>query len=228
MTRSLRESVREGLVVVVSILIAFSLDAWWDVWSDRRDESEILGSLATEFAENRDRLSQDIEDVRGYVGAAQRLLSALEDPAVVLSTDSAGAYLWRTMSWRTTNFRTATLDAVVGGGRLELIRDDSLRVALAGWPSRLADSAEEEVFEWREITERYRPLVGRYVAIPSLEGEASPPAPSAAQVERLLPTTEFRSALAMRLDVSIVALNDKQRTLQELERILGLLSTRLP
>lgn len=59
MKRTLGESVREGLVVVVSIPIAFSLDASRDVWSDRRDESEILASLAAEFAENRERLVED-------------------------------------------------------------------------------------------------------------------------------------------------------------------------
>ena len=97
-----------------------------------------------------------------------------------MSGDAVGTDLWRSLSWRTANLSTATLDAVVSAGRLQLIRDDELRSALAGWKAHLEDMAEEETFEWREIMERYRPYMGRFLVIPSLEGASLPPGPPAA------------------------------------------------
>ena len=222
----LRESLREGAVVVISILVAFGLDAWWDHRGDLREEHEIIAALEAEFTSNRTRLMDDIETVRGYTAATQRLLDAAEaDMSVAGDADSLGANLWSSLNWRTANMSTAALDAVVSSGRLELIRDDELRTALAGWRAQLEDMAEEEMFEWLEIIERYRPYVGRNVAIPSLEGDSLRPAapPEPASLMRLLEDPAFQSHLSMRLDVSLVALRDKEETLIELDRVLGLL-----
>ena len=53
----LRSIPREILVVVVSILIAFSLDAWWDLSKDRREEGSLLRALVSDFGENLDQLN---------------------------------------------------------------------------------------------------------------------------------------------------------------------------
>lgn len=39
----------EGLVIVASILLAFSLDTWWDARSERAEEVTVLENLKTEF-----------------------------------------------------------------------------------------------------------------------------------------------------------------------------------
>ena len=73
-----RGSVREGFVVVISILIAFSLDAWWVRQGELRQESEIRSSLQAEFVTNRERLSGDMDYVRSYTEASARVLAATE------------------------------------------------------------------------------------------------------------------------------------------------------
>lgn len=35
----------EAIAIVVSILVAFAIDAGWDEWQDRNDESELLAAL---------------------------------------------------------------------------------------------------------------------------------------------------------------------------------------
>ena len=39
----------EGLVIVLSILLAFAIDAWWDERQERIEEGEILHGLNQEF-----------------------------------------------------------------------------------------------------------------------------------------------------------------------------------
>ena len=212
-----------GAAIVVSILLAFGIEAWWEYRGDLSDEIEILKNLESEFAENREKLIRDIGYVSEYSQAAQRLLTASAlDGTANHSVESLGADLWHTMGWRTANLNTATLDSVLSAGRLALIRNDALRAALAGWPSQLDDMGEGEMFEWREVTERYRPFVGRMISIPSVErAEPAPPDPDS--LRRLLENKEFHSLLSMRLDVSLLALDDKNETLTELTRILDLL-----
>ena len=213
----------EAAAIVASILLAFAIDAWWDHRTDLNAEVEILHNLKDEFTANRETLLQDVEYVNTYLQAIQRLLVAYEGTAASRqSIESLGVDLWHSMSWRTSNLSTATLDSVISAGHLDLVRDQPLRAALAGWPAQLDDMAEEEMFEWREVTERYRPFVGRIVSIPSLEGaERKPPDPDS--LRRLLESAEFRSLLSMRLDVTLVSLKDKKETLTELNRILDLL-----
>lgn len=216
----------EAVAIVASILLAFAIDAWWDYIGDRREEAELLRNLESELENNLKILTDDIEYVENYTEATRRLLAATEsDAAASLYLESIGTELWETMSWRTSNLSTASLDSAINNGWLALVRDDELRSALSGWPSRLGDMSEEEMFEWRHITERYRPFVGGIVKIPSLEGPDSPPLPEGASLRRLMQSDEFHSVLSMRLDVSLVSLRDKRETLSELNKLLGLLRT---
>ena len=213
----------EGAAIVVSILLAFWIEAWWEHKGDLSDEIEIVINLESEFAENREKLLRDIGYVSDYSQAARRLLTASALNATANhSVESIGADLWHTLSWHTANLNTAALDSVISAGRLDLIRNDALRAALARWPSRLDDMREGEMFEWLEVSERYRPFVGRIIAIPPFEGtEPAPPDPDS--LRRLLKNKEFLSLLSMRLDVSLLVLEDKDETLTELARGLDLL-----
>ena len=59
----------EGVLIVASILLAFTLDSWWDERKERREEAEILHGLNNEFLLNRAMLDYRIGrhelDLRG-------------------------------------------------------------------------------------------------------------------------------------------------------------------
>lgn len=42
----------EGAAIVVSILLAFSIEAWWDDYQDRAEEQGIFLVLKSEFQQN--------------------------------------------------------------------------------------------------------------------------------------------------------------------------------
>jgi len=212
------------VVVVASILIALALEALWGQGVERRQAAEIVRSLEAEFSSNRETLLSDLERVETYVTSTRRVLDAVTPkPGESIAVESLGADLWETLSWRTSNLTTSTLDAVISSGNLETIEPESLRIALAGWPAILDDMAEEEAYEWREITERYHPYLGSFLPIPSLETEAPVNPPSEERLRSLLSDGGFQSRLSWRLDVSIVSLEAKHKTLAELDRILRLL-----
>ena len=53
---SLNRFVAEGLVIVISILVAFWIDAWWDGRQEAEEESGVLEALLEEAERNRRQL----------------------------------------------------------------------------------------------------------------------------------------------------------------------------
>ena len=56
MARDSRGLLAEGLLIVVSILVAFSIDAWWQERQDRVEEKRILNALRDEFLVNAEKI----------------------------------------------------------------------------------------------------------------------------------------------------------------------------
>jgi hypothetical protein len=131
-----RGLIAEAAAIVLSILAAFSIDAWWDFRGELKEEAEVLVGLRAEFVEVADRLDgwatfnavkADLvsralaEDSRSLPdGAADSLISSM--PYVNVLDRGGGS-----------------LEALLSSGRLELIRDRELRESLARWPDRLED-----------------------------------------------------------------------------------------
>ncbi len=53
----------EGAAIVVSILLAFSIQAWWDEYQEERQLHEILEALEEAFSGNLSQINDSIEAV---------------------------------------------------------------------------------------------------------------------------------------------------------------------
>jgi hypothetical protein len=145
--RSLRNSVREVLLIVVGVVAAFGVDARWEDYLERREELRTLRSLQVEMLENGSRLEQAIQ-VRMDARDAGRTLLDMTGPAaqpqLISIVDSL--LMATSMGVATYDPVTGSTDALVVGGRLASISSDSLRLALASWPEQLRDVREDEVW----------------------------------------------------------------------------------
>ena len=126
----------EAAAIILSILAAFAIDAWWDLRADVREEREILLGLRAEFQEVADRL----DGWATFNGAKADLVHrALAHPVQPLS-EAAADSLYSSMPYVNVIDRGGgSLDALLSSGRLELIRDRALRESLARWPDRMED-----------------------------------------------------------------------------------------
>ncbi len=68
----------EGVVIVLSILLAFGIDAWWDELGDRRSERETLVRLQGEFERNRTLIESGSGQFRDVAAASQSLYEMAE------------------------------------------------------------------------------------------------------------------------------------------------------
>jgi len=139
-TRSL---LLESLIVIVSILIAFALDASWDRFRAQSDLRQDLAGVGDELAANRDALASQmllVERVAGSIAALLDAMDRLPNATQIIASDTT---IW--ISQRTPTFDPSfgAIDALVASGRLAGIEDPRLRRNLAGLASRATDAGEE-------------------------------------------------------------------------------------
>ena len=139
-----RETIREIVVVVASILIAFSLDAWWDDFVERRQLREQLGVVVTELEAGRAELLEGASSHRVVGGAAAALYEHLgnRDPDEVVAT--ADTLVGALFSYFAMDITTTATTAFVDRGGLEIIEDVAAREALSNWPAKMRDAIDDQ------------------------------------------------------------------------------------
>lgn len=128
----------EVVAIIGSILLAFTIDAWWEDRNEASREREILVALLDDFRKSK----ASIEDGRnfhvGVQNSNQRLLNSIVSPSVSLSDAEVDQILGDLTWWDSqSRFATGALNSLVFGGELSVIKDDSLRQTLADWPSEI-------------------------------------------------------------------------------------------
>ena len=133
----------EGAVIVVSILLALGVEAWWAEGQERREEQETLNGLEADFAANLTQLEEVIRIHEWARAAVAELQDMPANEVAALSSDSTGQYVRAFRAARSFDARDGTLDAVISSGRLGILTDTRLRNLLVEWKGRVEDAAEE-------------------------------------------------------------------------------------
>jgi len=137
--------VTESLAIIASILIAFGIDAAWDARNERADRAEVSAALKLDFEENRAAVARALNY---HVLHAEHLntLAALTPVQVSeLPSDFADslAALGSLAPTATFDPIRGTVDALIGAGRLDLLRDHDLRNLVVTFLSSVDDMREE-------------------------------------------------------------------------------------
>jgi len=143
--RSARPLLVEGVVIVVSIVLAFGLDAWWDALAEGRQLREQLGSVEAEVGGNRDLVLFQIDYMERMIGAGAALVAAIDSAASVGGVVTVPDTLaWIPLANPTLDASLGAIDALVASGQLALVRDPEIRTLLAGLRDRIEDAVEEQ------------------------------------------------------------------------------------
>ena len=134
-----RRAATEGFVIVVSILLAFAIDAWWDSAQDRRDEQAVLGAIR----QNLEDTASEVERVLGATGERltrrARFLESSPSELAALAPDSA--------MWFLEGFVAATtlqpVDAAIRREDVVRLSDTAIRFAVSAWLGQVDDVLED-------------------------------------------------------------------------------------
>jgi len=180
----------EGVVIVVSILLAFGIDAWWEEQQDQAEEQRILSALLDEFIENNDILATTGEGHRREVRAMEDLLAAAESDELP-ATATLDTIFAKTLYVKHYNPRTGALSSTISSGRINLVRNSELRNRLAGWDAVISDLVLDEQTRRDFVFHEFLPALAGF----GIGGNASNGRPSRSDYEEALGSKELLAYL---------------------------------
>jgi hypothetical protein len=144
-SRSGLRRVLDGAAIVLSILLAFAIDAGWDEVQERRAEQEILAGLQTDFTANQAQLSSVVAAHRRRAEVYSWFRGSSLEEIRDVSQDSANMIYTELWAPRTFDPARSSIDALIGAGRFGVIQDRELRNRLTGFLNLADDLAEESM-----------------------------------------------------------------------------------
>lgn len=140
----------EFFVVVAGVLVAFVLNGWWMAVKERNLEREYLKYIHSDLESTIQIVEVAEKQQRATLYASSRLLSI--SFSIQIPSDSIIAIdILKSMTFAPAAQVSATLSSLVSTGNLQLISDDSLRIALNTMLSSLEAyerNNEQMAFQW--------------------------------------------------------------------------------
>jgi hypothetical protein len=121
--------VTEGVVIVASILLAFSIDAWWERIGEARDESESLALVSRDLQSAIEQLNDYSRFTQTVTDTALVVFEALSHPESI-DRDKVSAQLQWLGQRRTVSLPSAAYTDLLSTGNLRVIRNRDLRDAI--------------------------------------------------------------------------------------------------
>lgn len=164
--RSWKRHAVDVLVIVFSILAAFSLDSWWSDRGERRALELELRSVREAMLRNREHLATWLSVHERIAQGVDALLGLAPSSGVTLVPDTLvmAARLVPTIDPSAGAIRT-----IVSSGRLAQIENIELRIALASWEDEVANVTEDEDGARTFVWERLNPWLREWYAPAELE-----------------------------------------------------------
>lgn len=144
LVRYLLYALGEIALVVIGILIALYLDEQKDYREDRRQERIYLVELQRDLERNLEELDRVIAKSGKILKACDSVISYSQRAPEEVPEDSLLVFMGDLMGYTKHMTRQGTIEDLLGSGKLDVIRNDSIRRAVATWEADLKLSRELE------------------------------------------------------------------------------------
>jgi hypothetical protein len=120
----------EAATIVISILLAFSINAWWASREERARLAQQLATVRSELQANRVALESRAADGGRALLAAQELVRASGPNLAPLPRDSLGMLIHRTFNLGAAELSSSALDVMLAAGAFGLGSEPELHATL--------------------------------------------------------------------------------------------------
>jgi hypothetical protein len=160
----------EAVLIVLSILIAFLIEAWWN---DRQEQEALyrsLSALHSDFVENLSIMGKADEAHRRIKSASEHVMSLTgpSPPAEIEEERLADAILTLTFRPVLRPLR-GSLDSLLNSGQWDLIENTALRTELAEWPTLVSRVNGRELQGQRTVLNNLVPLIWKQAPIRTID-----------------------------------------------------------
>lgn len=161
----------EAVAIVLSILLAFAIDAWWDNRRDRQAEHLLLQRLKADFTEIQSAILMIEAEHRETSAACLTLMSIPEGSPVPSTAEYDRMVALVFLTSRTFNPGSGAVAAFLGSEGAKLVDNQPLAHLLLSWSGLVEELQEEDVFLQQGLALRWIPFlksrvgIGPYLAV---------------------------------------------------------------
>lgn len=198
----------ELLVITASILLAFSLEAWWGQRVERTRFHEVVLAVRSEFAGAQAELARARAVHESTAGSLEALL-ALMGPDPEDSAEEALYPLWAEVRFTSTDVPRGVLSNLLASGDISTLPNGELRGRLSAWPAAREDHIATEAM-YEDALEQLRALASERSPLPP--GWGSPDYATSFPLRPRAVLTDFaiENALARALHLLRIVLNENR------------------
>ena len=222
--------IAEAVAIVLSILFAFAIDAWWDNRSDRRAEQVLLQRLKADFTEIQSAILMIEAEHRETSAACIALMSIPEGSPIPSTAEYDRMVALVFLTSRTFNPGMGAVAAFLSSEGAKLVDNQPLADLLLSWSGLVEELQEEDVFLQQGLALRWIPFlksrvgIGPYLAVypeinVGLPAHVADPQPRTS----LIVDAELINNVLDRYKLQQIALRDIGPVIRAVDEILRLL-----
>jgi len=226
----------ESATIIVSILLAFSIDTWWANKNNRSEEMRLLSSLRQELKQNVSLLEQSIPFRIAVRESALTILSTAEGVSSPLDTEELDKHIGSLNWWKVSNVSLGVLRSISQSGKLSLINDEVLRAEIASIESEYAFLRDQEYQGYETFKGAWMPYLYKHGHVAQLSNALrvvpgssfetqweTPELPVMTKVDHtlLLTDREFAGIVTNIYWDQNDAIGGLERTIEQLNRIIS-------
>lgn len=155
----------EGILIVVSILLAFWIDAWWQEQVEKKESDALIRALHSDFTASQKHLQEWAAGNAKVLNATSEFLREIRGAPLAGQIEVRHEWLVAAVSAPTFDPTDTSLRTAVATGQIELITDLELRDALAVWRQQLEDTQEDELLIRSIVVNQLVPALARNVRL---------------------------------------------------------------
>jgi hypothetical protein len=162
----------QAAAIVGSILLAFSIDAWWGERKEVIEKNALLESVRSELQWNRKRLEADRVYRQGAMDSAKKLLAAIESGGYEDATTTLDHRLANLTWFSNEAISTAAVDSLLDGGLIAAVESERLRHYLVGWPRQAEALRKLQEQDYETLMDEVAPFLGRNASLLQISNDA--------------------------------------------------------
>ena len=195
---SWKRALSELALIVIGVLIALAVNAWWSRRQDDARQRAYLRQLLVDVLGNEQDIDRVLTQSRSATAALERLVDAFDAAGPLPPCDTLASLIRTSLTYSSADLRSGTYAAMMATGEVRLIRDDSLRAHVISYASEV-EGASARLEQWIPLmwdtAEPLRRRVEYFWRLPQPKGSSEPPPWSDCNLEPLRHEPEVRAAL---------------------------------
>lgn len=163
-----KRTTAEATAIVVSILIAFSIDAWWQERSEKIELVEYLIHFENEVIANDDLIDTHLELVSGDLIVLHKVLLALSDPDLEALPESFNHDLGNALWFRASQVSMDAHNELTNSGNLRFVNNARLKENINEYRNRAKFLDASFHYTTTSYLDHILPTLGPHIALSSL------------------------------------------------------------